>query len=149
MAKKQKSPEDFWREYEEKTGEKVIERSLGQYVSGWDAFGSHTAQPLWGLIIVTSGGFRFHHFPQASWLSAFIRGPLDDPPQEKTIFIPHDKIVSAVVRKETAWYRTIFSPVTPRLLISYRDDNGAEKDLVFLSDPQADSIAGALAPKNS
>jgi hypothetical protein len=67
MAKKRNDPEKFWREYEEKTGEKVLARTLGQYVSGWDEFGDLSAGPLWGLIIATSGGFRFHHFPQANW----------------------------------------------------------------------------------
>ena len=146
MARKQdKSPEDFWREYEEQTGEKIIARSLGQYVSGWDAFDTPPNAPLWGLIVATSGGFRFHHFPQANWLSAIIRlGSLNDPPKEKTIFIPASRIMSAVLHKETKWYKKIFSPGIPLLVIHYRDDAGAEKKLMLQVDYKSDGIAEAL-----
>ena len=144
MKQKQKSPEDFWIEYEEKTGEKVLARSLGQYISGWEEFGNLPGNPLWGLIIATSGGFRFHHFPQANWLTALSRFGSYDPPQEKTIFIPGDRIVSAVLHGETKWYKKIFFPAVPRLVIRYRDEAGAEKELLLQADYQSDGIAEAL-----
>jgi len=148
MARKTKSPEDFWREYEEKTGEKVISRSLGQYVSGWDEFGGPGGNPLWGLIIATSGGFRFHHFPQTSWLTAIASfGSADDPPKEKTIFIPSDKIISAVLFKETKWYKKIINPDSPRLVIRYNDDKGNEKELILLTEYKADGLAEALVSR--
>ena len=138
-----KSPDDFWREYEEKTGEKIIARSLGQYISGWEEFGDSRRNPIWGLIIATSGGFRFHHFPQANWLTALtnIGG---DPPKEKTIFIPHEKIISASLSKETRWYRKFISPSVPRLLIRYLDETGTGKDLLFYVEYKSDGIAEAI-----
>jgi hypothetical protein len=150
MAQKRKTPEDFWREYEEKTGERVLARALGQYVSGWDEFGDLSAppyggSPLWGLIIATSGGFRFHHFPQVNWLSAIMRsGSADDPPAEKTIFIPREKLISAELRKETKWYRKIFSQDVPRLLIRYRAESGTEKELVLNAEYKPEGLAEAL-----
>ena len=142
MAKKRKSPEDFWREYEENTGETITARSLGQYISGWDEFAN--TDPLWGLIIATSGGFRFHHFPQSNWLTALARLGSDEAPKEKTIFIPSEKIISAVLQKETKWYKKIFSPGVPRLIIRYRDGAGAEKELLLLAEYKADGVAEAL-----
>ena len=153
MAKKQTSPEKFWQEYEETTGEKVLIRSLGQYVSGWDEFdrkpgnpeGNPQGIPLWGLIIATSGGFRFHHFPQVNWLTTLTRfGSPDDTPKEKTIFIPRDAILSAVLHKESKWYRKIFSSASPRLEISYRDAAGTEKKLILNAEYKSDGIAEAL-----
>ena len=145
--KNDKTPDDFWREYEEQTGEKVIARSLGQYMSGWEEFDDRPGNPLWGLIIATSGGFRFHHFPQISWLSALARiGSPSDPPKEKTIFIPADRIISAVLHKETKWYKKIFSPDIPRLVIRYLDGYGVEKELLMQADYKSDGIAEALAP---
>ena len=144
MPKKRKSPEDFWREYEEKTGEKVISNTLGQYVSGWEEFGDMRGNPLWGLIIATSGGFRFHHFPQSNWLTALFNSDSDEAPKEKTIFIPSDRIISAVLQKETKWYKKIFSPVTPRLVIRYRDEAGSEKELIFLAEYKTDGLKIAL-----
>ena len=148
-AKKGKSPEDFWAEYEQKTGEKVIARSLGQYVSGWEEFGNPPGDPMWGLIIATSGGFRFHHFPQTNWFTALARiGSLDDSPKEKTIFIPSDRIVSAVLHRETKWYKKIFSADVPRLVIRYRDEAGGEKELLLQADFKSDGIAEALSQCN-
>lgn len=150
MKKNRKSPEDFWREYEEKTGEKILSRTLGQYISGWDEFGAGkfgaaAKNPLWGLIIATSGGFRFHHFPQANWftnLTGFGSG--DEPPKEKTIFIPGDRIISAVIIKETKWYKKIFAPVTPSLVIRYRDETGTEKELLLLVEYKTEGLTEAL-----
>jgi len=150
MARKEsKSPEDFWREYEEQTGEKIIARSLGQYVSGWEDFDNLSGGPMWGLIVATSGGFRFHHFPQANWLNNIIRlGSANDPPREKTIFVPSERIVSAILHKETRWYRKILLPAVPRLMIRYRDENGVEKELLLLAEYKPDGIAEALVPSS-
>ena len=147
MAQKNKNPDDFWLEYEQKTGEKVISRGLGQYVSGWKEFDGQPGNPMWGLLIATSGGFRFHHFPQINWLSALTRlGSADEPPKEKTIFIPRDRIVSAVLNRETKWFRKLFSPVTPRLVIRYLDETGTERELLLNAEHQPDGIAEALVP---
>jgi hypothetical protein len=143
LRRNNKNPDDFWREYEEKTGEKVIARSLGQYVSGWDEFDGLGRNPVWGLIIATSGGFRFHHFPQVSWLNAIV-GSGGELPKEKTIFIPREKIVSARLSKETKWYRKIVSPGIPRLLIRYLDKTGTEKDLLFYAEYKSEGMAEAI-----
>jgi hypothetical protein len=145
MASNRKSTEDFWREYEEKTGEKVLARSLGRYVSGWDEFGNLSRNPLWGLIIASSGGFRFHHFPQSNWLTALTQlASNDGPPKEKTIFIPTDKIISAVLQKETKWYKKFFFPIIPRLFIHYYDETGTEKELLLYAEYKSDGMAEAL-----
>ena len=147
-ASKQKSPDDFWREYEEKTGEKVLARCMGQYVSGWDEFGDYTKYPLWGLIIATSGGFRFHHFPQDNWINALARigsGSKAAPPEEKTFFIPGEKIISAKLHRETKWYKKIFSHNAPRLSVLYRDESGAEKELLLYAEYKPEGIAEALS----
>jgi hypothetical protein len=147
FGRKDKDPDDFWREYEEKTGEKIIARGMGQYVSGWDEFSGIKGYSLWGLIIATSGGFRFHHFPQANWMSA-LSGSGGEPPKEKTIFIPREKIISASLSKETKWYKKIFSYSPPRLLIRYIDSNGTEKNLLFYADYKSEGIAEAINNAN-
>ena len=135
---KTQNPDDFWREFEEKTGEKVLARSLGQYISGWEEFDSRRWTALWGLIISTSGGFRFHHFPQQSWLETLSRN--HEAPKEKTIFIPQEKIISAQLLVESRWWKKIFSASPPQLLIRYRDETGGEKQLLL----EADRIQGNL-----
>ena len=144
LRRNSKDPEDFWREYEEKTGETIITRGLGQYVSGWDEFGDR--YPIWGLIIATSGGFRFHHFPQVNWLTS-LAGLGREPPKEKTIFIPRKKIISASLSRETKWYRKLLSPGggSPRLLIRYLDETGTEKELLFHCEYKSEGIVEAIS----
>ena len=129
--KTEQSPDTFWQEFEEKTGEKVITRGFGKYISGWNEFDEKSWGGLWGLIITTSGGFRFHHFPQNTIfdsLTAFIK---TEPVKEKTIFIPQEKIISSETAKEKKWWTKLFSSLPPRLIIYYEDDSGEEKKLIF------------------
>ena len=131
LKKPEKSSDEFWREYEEKTGEKVLERGLGKYVSGWNEFDEKKWNGIWGLVITTSGGFRFHHFPQNSWMDAFTNFVKTDPPKEKTIFVPQEKIISSDYIIEKKWWKKIFSPSSPHFVIMYMDDAGQEKRLLF------------------
>jgi hypothetical protein len=147
MAKHQKNPDDFWREYEEKTGEKVLARGMGQYVSGWEEF-DPLVNPIWGLLIATSGGFRFHHFPQSNWLDTLFRAGGGELSTEKTIFIPKEQIVSAELYTETKWWKKIFSPSPPRLSIRYCDNAGAERELLLLAEYKSGDIPRQLTAGN-
>jgi len=131
LKKEEKSAEEFWRDYEEKINEKVLTRALGKYISGWDEFDEKRWGGIWGLIITTSGGFRFHHFPQQSWIDNFTQFAKKDPPKEKTIFIPQEKIVESETIKETNWWKKIFTSSQPLIVIRFSDEAGSEKKLVF------------------
>jgi len=147
MAEKQ-NPDDFWREFEETTGEKVLARGLGRYAAGWPEFDGLGRRPLWGLVIASTGGFRFHHFPQTGGLLGAL-GSGGVVPKEKTIFVPGDRITSAVIVSETKWYKKLFSPDSPFLVIGYAEEAGAERELRFASVHRSDGgegdIAGVLA----
>jgi hypothetical protein len=131
LRRNEVNTEDFWREYEEKIGEKVFARSLGQYISGWEEFDSNKWNALWGLIIATSGGFRFHHFPQVSWFNALSRSGSHNAPKEKTIFLPKEKILSAQIIEEKKWWKKILTACPPQSLIDYRDEMENEKRIVL------------------
>jgi hypothetical protein len=131
FKKKEQSPENFWREFEEKTGEKVLSRGLGKYVSGWKEFDEKKWSGIWGLLITTSGGFHFHHFPQNSWIDAFTRFAETEPPKEKSIFIPKEKIASSQLIKETRWWKRVLNPCPPQFVIRYTDEAGTEGRLLF------------------
>ena len=142
--KAEKSADDFWREYEEQTGEKVLARTLGQYISGWKEFDASGITALWGLVIVTSGGFRFHHFPQQNWLDALIRPPATSGmPAERTIFIPRNLIISASLHTETRWWKKLLGPAPPKFKIQYRDED-TEKELVVQTEYEASGLAENL-----
>ena len=125
----ERNPDDFWREYEEKTNEKVLARGLGRYSSGWDEFDSNGWNDLWGLLIISSGGFRFHHFPQQNWLQALTVRGNSEGSKEKIIFVPKEIIISAGTFEETRWWAKIFTNSPPRIIINYRDAAGGEKKL--------------------
>ena len=139
-----KSPDDFWQEYEEKTGEKVLARSLGQYISGWEEFDDRGWGSIWGLIIATTGGFRFHHFPQQSWFEAISRATGAEGPKEKTLFLPKEKIISARLTEESKWWKKIFSSSFPKLIIHYRNEAGEEKQLLLEANQVQGDFAGSL-----
>ena len=143
MAQKQ-NPDDFWRNYEETTGEKVLARGLGRYVSGWSEFDSQGSKALWGLVIATSGGFRFHHFPQTTGLLGILGHGGGNVPKEKTIFVPSERIVSAVIHDETKWYRKLFSSDGPFLLIGYVDESETKMELRFSSVHSSNSSDGDI-----
>jgi hypothetical protein len=131
----------FWREYEEKIGEKVLSKSLAKYLSGWAEY----PDPLWGLAIATTGGFRFHHFPHEGWLMALSRITTGgEEPKEKTFFIPREKILSIELIIEKRWWKKILTPSSPVLLIRYRLEDGTEANLSIETDRQAVDVVAAL-----
>ena len=133
-------PADFWRDYEEKIGEKVLAYGLGRLVSGWEF-----TLPLWGLLIAAGGGFHFHHFPQKNWLLSILRaGTGGETTEEKTIFIPKEKIISAAFCTEKSVLKRLLFAAPPRLVIRYAAPGGGEAELIAEADDKAEAIAGAL-----
>jgi hypothetical protein len=141
--KKETDPASFWKNYEEKCGETVLAYTLGQYLSGWDAFNLPKGTTLWGLLIATSGGFRFHHFPHEGWIQALSRvSSGGDAPREKTIFIPRNQLTSVELTAEKSKWKKILFPSSPRLVVRYGDTGG---ELVMETDQKAAEIVRALS----
>jgi hypothetical protein len=146
LKKQEQSVDDFWREYEEKTGAKVLAKTMGQYLSGWDEFdnpgGAPGGRPLWGLVVVNSLGFRFHHYFRENWLSALIRTGAGE--KEKTFFIPREDILSSKIHVETKWWKKIISPALPLLRIQYRINGSAERELLIQLEHTIEGLEEAL-----
>jgi hypothetical protein len=144
MFSRAKEPEVFWRDYAAKFGEQVLAYALGRYIRGWEGFDVS----LWGLLIATSGGFRFHHFPHESWIEAISRTTLGgEAPQERLIFIPQERLIAVDFQQETAWWKKLLSAQPPRLVIRYRDDADKEQELVAETEKKAVAILRALEQK--
>jgi hypothetical protein len=140
-GKRNTDPQEFWKKYEADLGEKTLAFCLGQYLSGWAEYDP----PLWGLLIATDRGFRFHHFPHEGWLQALSRVTSGGKaPVEKTIFIPREGIISAELRRETSLLKRIFLAPRPRLVIRYRNDEGGEEEFVAEADSKAAAIVENL-----
>ena len=146
LKKKQSVDADtFWQDYEGSIGEKVLAKSLAKYQSGWP----EESLQLWGLAIATSGGFRFHHFPHESWITAMSRiGGRGEAPKEKTFFIPNDYINTVELIVEKRWWRKILSPSYPVLVIRCTIDS-RETEVLIETDRSAQAIVSALQSDNS
>ncbi|MDR1410849.1 MAG: hypothetical protein LBI91_01435 [Spirochaetaceae bacterium] len=150
---KSQDPAEFWREYGARYGETVQAYGLGRYISGWAEF----QDTLWGLLIATTGGFRFHHFPHEGWIQALSRVSFGgNAPKEKTLFIPHERILGVDLRVEKSWWKRFLNPSLPRVLIRYRPDGATEQGepggegqsgdtLVIEADQNASTIIRHLA----
>jgi hypothetical protein len=135
------SPTDFWRDYEAETGDAVLAVALGQYLRGWAEY----PWPLWGLLIATDSGFRFHHFPNEGWIGAMARTARGaDSPKEKTIYIPKASIISVGYTAEKSWWKRLFSAHQPVLRICYLNVDGAECELFAEAAKDAAPVASAL-----
>ncbi|MDR0719776.1 MAG: hypothetical protein LBF78_09085 [Treponema sp.] len=141
FKKESTDPAQFWQEYEKQVGEKVLAFTLGQYISGWDG----EDHSLWGLIIATSGGFRFHHFPHEGWIQALTRVTTGGTaPKERTLFIPKEKIVHVELVLEKSLLKRIFFSVPPRFVLRYIDDTGVERLFIADADTKAAGAVKAL-----
>jgi hypothetical protein len=139
--KKQQGPEEFWKGYEQKIGQKVLSYSLGQYMGGWDEYKS----PMWGLVIAAEGAFIFHHFPHEGWLQALSRTATGgEGPTERVITIPRDKLVDVRIEKQAGWLRRLFAYRPPRLVVRYRKADGSEGALIAETDMRSEEVAKAL-----
>ncbi len=136
----------FWRDYSAKLGEEILRFSLGRYLSGMHGLEG----PLWGLVIATDAGLRFHHFPHESWMTALMRigggGSSSGAPTEKTFFVPKARILSVELFREKSWLKRLLSPMAPRLIVRYRpeDTETGEATLFCELDRDADELAAAL-----
>jgi hypothetical protein len=144
--KNEPDPDHFWKEYEEKIQEKVLAKALGRYISGWNEY----QEPLWGLLIATTGGFRFHHFPHEGWLIALTRITTGgEAPKEKTIFIPKEMITAVDLRVEKRWWKKILTPSTPVLRLRYTGLDGGDAVLIVETETKAQDVFSALEQQRS
>jgi hypothetical protein len=140
-VKNKRGVDEFWSNYEVQCGEKVLSFTLGQYLSGWTEWETS----LWGLLIATDGGFRFHHFPHEGWIQALSRITSGAAaPTEKTLFIPRDRIVSAELWVEKSLLKRFFVASSPRLVVRYLDTEGGEAVFVAETDKKAAEVAESL-----
>ena len=138
-------PANFWQTYAQSLGETVLGFCLARYVRGWKEFDA----PLWGLFIATSGGARFHHFPHEGWFDALSRTASGrDAPQEKTFFIPKERLLGARFIIERTWWKRLLFAAPPLITACYRDEGGDEAEVIMETGKEAAPLAeiiGALA----
>jgi hypothetical protein len=130
------------KEYIERFNENIINLAMGRYLGGWTG----EDEPMWGIIVRTDLGLRFHHFPHEGWMAAMFRvGSHGKAPKEKILFIPNDNIISVEFQTENSWWKKIFFNKQPLIVVKYRGEcgvggeSGDEKTLLVETDPKGGS----------
>jgi len=121
---------EFWSQFEVETGEKVEERSLGEWLQT-----SSRDTGLWGLLVLTDKSFRFKHMPSDNWLSSLFRKTerSKEPKKSHDIVLARGDIISVNAPKGGLWAR-IFGPAFPHITIVSRGAEG-ETQYIFSVDP--------------
>ncbi|MDR2870537.1 MAG: hypothetical protein LBV04_08810 [Deferribacteraceae bacterium] len=132
---------EFWQDYENTYGEKVLAFHLGSYLRGYATMPTS----MWGLLIATDAGFRFHHFAQESWLSVLSRTSSRKGAKEKTAFIPKEKIISVEYQAPKSLLKKILTASRPLFVLRYYDE---EKEYEFVAETDKGGLKVVEALKN-
>jgi hypothetical protein len=125
---------EYWKTFEEETGEKVEARSLGEWYEAESGAG------LWGLLILTDKSFRFKHVPSDNWMSSlFKRVEKSSKRKPVDIRIAREDLVSLVSPKRGLFAKLV-GPAFPHFSITGRVADG-EKTYSFSLDPSSGLLA--------
>ncbi len=141
---------EFWRNFENETGEKVLARSIGQVYRSPDK-----ASGVWGLLVLTDKSFRFKHMPNDNWLLSLFRrvDRSAEPEKLEDVVIPRAEILSVNAPKK-GFLDKLFGSAFANFSVSSRG-SGAELPVIhrFSVDPGSgllkaleDAVAAGAQP---
>ncbi len=122
--------EQFWKNFEMETGEKLDVASMGQLFEPGDTRGE------WGLIFLTDMALRYRHMPsQNSILSLFSMRPTpSSTSKEVDLVFPYASIISIETPQRT-WKDKLFGSPFQRFTVTVTTAGGTERKLTLSSDP--------------
>lgn len=121
----------FWDAFEKDTGEKVIARTMGQYLSSEPG-----TKPLWGLLVLTDSSLRFRPTPGENWFAGMFKNTPSSVSnrQEDDIRVPLEAILDVSSPRKSLADR-IFGTSMDSFELRI-DRAGREERLKFLLDPR-------------
>ncbi|MDP2790790.1 MAG: hypothetical protein Q8O15_03425 [Rectinemataceae bacterium] len=122
--------EQFWKDFEIKTGEKLVVASMGQFFEPGEKVGK------WGLVFLTDVALHYKHMPSNnSFLSLFSMNKSPEPTgKEIELVYPLESILSADTPKRT-WKDRLFGTPFQGFSITVADLGGGQKKVSFSTDP--------------
>lgn len=136
--------ERFWRDTEQRLGEKVHLYSLGQYLGGY----GEVRPGCWGLFFISDSALHFQTFPNENWFGAIFRGVTRNRRQatesEMEFSLPQASISEVRLLSAPSWWKRLFSPQPPTVVVRYIDENGQEADLRFAMDMKVKEFIALL-----
>jgi len=106
--------EQYWREFEKTTGERVEAKAMGQWLNP-----PSQKEGMWGLLVLTDCSFHFMGQKSGTWLAGLfnLRGRADA--DSVKFAVPKDDLLSLEEPRNGIWGRLMGSAF-PRISISWR-----------------------------
>ncbi len=140
--------ERFWRETEERLGERVLLYSLGQYLGGY----GDVRAGAWGLFYISDSALHFQTFPNQNWFStifrSFARSRAREEATEMEFTLPQASIREAQLRGGRSLWKRIFAPEPPTVSVYYINEDGNESELRFLMDMKVKEFVNLLKARS-
>lgn len=121
--------EEFWSATERELGERILVKSLGQYLGGFEGLKG----PLWGIFFLTDSSLHFRHFRQENWYSLLLRASGHPGGDADSAFVIPEADVTEVLhhREASGGIFRLFSAPNPELVIRFRAENREERNLTI------------------
>lgn len=128
--------EKFWVDFEARTGEKVVARSMGIWHENGEEKGP------WGILILTDKAFRYKYMPSDTLVLGLFRSPESKSAKREAVEIvaPLERI-SLVAEAERGWLARFFGSPFRRFEISWGESEESDRrQESFSVDPSGDFI---------
>jgi len=140
--------ERFWRETEERLGERVLLYSLGQYLGGY----GDVRSGAWGLFYISDSALHFQTFPNQNWFSTIFRSVTrnrarDQETTEMEFTLPQASIREVQLHGERSLWKRVVAPQPPTVSVFYINEDGNESELRFLMDMKVKEFVNLLSAR--
>jgi hypothetical protein len=128
--------EKFWIDFEARTGEKVVARSMGIWHENGEEKGP------WGILILTDKSFRYKYMPSDRLILGLFRSPDSTGAKREALeLVAPLEGISLVEETERGWFARLFGSPFRRFEISWDEaEESARRQESFSVDPSGDFI---------
>jgi hypothetical protein len=121
--------DEFWKDLEEKTGEKIIVYSIGETLTPFGTIPTRTV----GLFYLTKSRFFFETVPDTNWFSGLLRGIRKGKDSRKRMeyVFPLSRITRTSLDLPEGFFRRIFVSPLSIMEIDVTTDNGKTVTLKY------------------
>ncbi|HER23684.1 MAG TPA: hypothetical protein ENO17_01245 [Candidatus Atribacteria bacterium] len=115
----EKDIEQYWKKKEDDIGDKIIERMLAEFISGYQNFSG----PILGILFYTKSAFYFQTFPRENWFFPLLKpGESLDRNKLLNFCIPWSNVKKIDFPPRKNPFLGIFLPQEYRIFIDYQNN---------------------------
>jgi len=119
LTQKESKIYKYWKEKENKLGERILGKNICEYISGYRDFDRKT----WGILYFTKNSFYFDIFHEKKFFfsSIFKVNRTDQDKKINTFQIPWKDVIKIDLPKAKNYFLSIFFPPDSLTIVSYSD----------------------------